>query len=78
MEAFDFFKTLIIGYNNEVNLTEIGPETKLTEDLGLDSLDLVEIGMEIEREFGIIIPDSEVEQWETVGDVIKSTERTNG
>lgn len=78
MEAFDFFKTLIIGYNNEVNLTEIGPETKLTEDLGLDSLDLVEIGMEIEREFGIIIPDSEVEQWETVGDVIKSTERKDG
>ena len=78
MEAFDFFKTLIIGYNNEVNLTEIGPETKLNEDLGLDSLDLVEIGMEIEREFGIIIPDSEVEQWETVGDVIKSSERTNG
>lgn len=77
MEAIDFFKTLIIGYNNDIDLTEIHNDTRLSEDLGLDSLDLVEIGMEIEREYGIIIPDIEVEQWKTVGDVVKSTERTN-
>jgi len=43
----------------------------LVEDLGADSLDMVEIGMALEAEFGIEISDQEIEGWTlyTVGDV---------
>jgi acyl carrier protein len=78
MEVIDFFKTQIVGYNNDIDVTQINDDTHLSKDLGLDSLDLVEICMEIESEYKIIIPDSEVEEWKYVKDVIKSTERKDG
>jgi acyl carrier protein len=42
----------------------------LIEDCGTDSLDLVEIGIELEEEFAIIIDDDEVERWKTIGDIV--------
>lgn len=42
------------------------PEAKLEEDLGADSLDLVEIIMAVEEEFGIDIPDEHAEKLQTV------------
>ena len=45
-------------------------ETKIAEELGADSLDLVDLLMSIEDEFGVEIPDEEVENLHTIGDVV--------
>ncbi len=45
-------------------------ETKIEEDLSADSLDVVELLMSIEDEFGVEIPDEEIEKLRTVGDVV--------
>lgn len=45
-------------------------ETKIAEDLGADSLDLVDLLMSIEDEFGVEIPDEEVENLHTIGEVV--------
>ena len=45
---------------------EVLPETKLIDDLGMDSLDRVELMVELEREFDISLTDEEIEIIETV------------
>lgn len=50
---------------------EITEATKLGEDLDADSLDLFEMVMELEDEFGIEIPSEDLEQLITVGDVLE-------
>ncbi|MBO5200768.1 MAG: acyl carrier protein [Clostridia bacterium] len=45
-------------------------DTKIAEDLGADSLDLVDLLMSIEDEFGVEIPDEEVENLHTIGEVV--------
>jgi acyl carrier protein len=50
-------------------------EASFTNDLGADSLDTVELIMEIEDEFGISIPDDLAEKISTVGDAIKFVEQ---
>ena len=45
-------------------------ETKIAEELGADSLDLVDLLMSIEDEFDVEIPDEEIEKMKTVGDVV--------
>ena len=45
-------------------------ETKIAEELGADSLDHVDLLMSIEDEFGVEIPDEEVENLHTIGDVV--------
>lgn len=49
----------------------INPETSFIDDLGADSLDIVELIMALEEEFDLQIPDSEAEKIATVGDVIE-------
>jgi acyl carrier protein len=46
------------------------PEASFIEDLGADSLDIVELVMEFEKEFNIDIPDEDAEKLRTVGDAI--------
>ena len=50
---------------------QVTPEAKFVEDLGADSLDIVELIMALEEEFGIEVPDEQAEKLLTVGDVIK-------
>jgi acyl carrier protein len=57
-----------------VNADQIKPEAKFIEDLGADSLDIVELVMALEEEFGTEIPDEEAEKLQTVGDVAKFIE----
>lgn len=49
--------------------TQITPEARIAADLGADSLDVVEITMELEARFGRSIPDEEADQVQTVGDL---------
>lgn len=46
-------------------------ETKIADDLGADSLDLVDLLMSVEDEFGIEIPDEDVENIQTIGDIVE-------
>ncbi len=53
-----------------VEASKIKPEAKFVEDLGADSLDTVELIMQLEDEFSLEIPDEEAEKLTTVGTVI--------
>ena len=54
-----------------VSEAEVTETASFTNDLGADSLDTVELIMELEKEFGISIPDDAAEKISTVGDAIK-------
>lgn len=54
-----------------INEDEVKPEASFIDDLGADSLDIVELVMAMEEEFEIEIPDEEAENIKTVGDAIK-------
>lgn len=45
-------------------------ESRLDDDLGFDSLDKIEVCMEIEKDFGIAIHDDEMDRIKTIGDVV--------
>ena len=49
-------------------------DTKIKEDLNADSLDVVELMMDLEENFGITISDEEATQMSTVGDIVKYIE----
>jgi acyl carrier protein len=57
-----------------VSEAEVVPEAKFIDDLGADSLDIVELVMALEDEYGIEIPDEDAEKIETVGDAINYIE----
>ncbi len=57
-----------------VDESEATSEASFTNDLGADSLDTVELIMELEKEFDIQIPDDEAESIATVGDAISFVE----
>jgi acyl carrier protein len=48
---------------------ELAPEAHILDDLGADSLDVVELMMAIEESFEIVVPDEDVERLQTIGDV---------
>jgi acyl carrier protein len=56
---------------------EITPEKNLSNDLGADSLDVVELSMELEREFNLKFEDSDTEKIQTVEDLYKLIEEYN-
>jgi len=58
----------------DCNADEIKEESRFIEDLGADSLDVVELVMALEEEFDIEIPDEDAEKILTVGDAIKYIE----
>ncbi len=64
----------IIVEQLSVNAEQVTPEAKFIEDLGADSLDIVELVMAFEEEFGVEVPDSEAEKLLSVGDVVKYIE----
>lgn len=64
----------IIVEQLSVNAEQVTLEAKFIEDLGADSLDIVELVMAFEEEFGVEVPDSDAEKLLTVGDVVKYIE----
>lgn len=53
---------------------DVTPKSRLIEDLGADSLDIVELLMMLEDEYGITIPDQDAMNMSTIGDVVKFME----
>ncbi len=69
MENFDKLKEILV---DDLGISEdaVNPESKFVDDLGADSLDLVELIMAFEDKFGIEISDEEAEKMVTVKDVL--------
>ena len=63
----------VIASHLEMEESEITEATTF-EDLGVDSLDAVEIMMELEDEFGVEVPDEAADELKTVGDVVRFIE----
>jgi acyl carrier protein len=61
----------IIAEQLMVDIEDVTDDASFIEDLGADSLDTVEMIMEIEDEFGIEIPDEDAEKIQTVGQAIE-------
>ena len=61
----------IIGEQLDINVDDIKLKSKFFDDLGGDSLDMLELMMLIEEEFDINIPDNEIEKFSTVQSIVK-------
>jgi len=61
----------IVAEQLERDVNEVTSAASFIDDLGADSLDIVELVMKMEEEFGIEIPDEEAEKIKTVNDVIQ-------
>jgi len=58
-------------------IEDIKPSSRLIEDLGADSLDIVELLMMLEDEYGITIPDQDAMKLSTISDIVKFMESQN-
>lgn len=65
---------MILSNQFEVDVDSITAETNVIEDLGADSLDVVDMLMSLEDEFDVEIPDEEIEKMRTVADVVSYIE----
>ncbi len=75
MESVEKRVIEIVSENLGVNKEQITRSTAFIEDLGADSLDIVELVMELEEAFDITIPDDQAEKIKTVGEAIDYIER---
>ncbi len=73
MALIEEVKEVVVEQLN-VNPEEVKEESKFVEDLGADSLDVVELVMALEEKFDIEIPDTDAEKIITVNDAIKYIE----
>lgn len=64
----------ILSEQLRVDIDSITEDTNVMEDLGADSLDIVEMLMTIEQDYGVVIPDDEVVGFKTVGDIARYIE----
>lgn len=68
----------LISEQFNIEISNINLETSFRDDLNADSLDLVELVMALEDEFGLEIEDEDIENVKTVGDAIKYTNNALG
>jgi len=68
---------LILCQQLDLEEEKITMESSITDDLGADSLDVVDLLMSIEDEFDMEIPDEEIENVKTVGDLVSYIEKNN-
>ncbi len=64
----------IIADQLDIDIDSITYESSLTEDFGADSLDIVDVSMSIEDEFGVEFPEDSLTNISTVGDLVKFIE----
>ncbi|HIY44127.1 acyl carrier protein [uncultured Helicobacter sp.] len=69
MATFDDVKAIVVEQLG-VSADEVKMESKFVDDLNADSLDVVELIMELEEKLGVSIPDEDAEKITSVGDVV--------
>ena len=69
-EILDKVKEVIVEQLN-VEEDDVNEDASFVDDLGADSLDIVELVMALEEQFSISIPDEEAENIKTVGDAVE-------
>ena len=77
MSTFDKVKKVVVD-QLDVSEDEVTPQASFVEDLGADSLDVVELIMGLEEEFDIEIPDEDAEKIATVQDAVSYIETKQG
>ena len=75
--VFEKVKEIIVD-QLDVDENDVTEATNIQEDLGADSLDIVDLVMSFEEEFDLEIPDEQVEKIKTVGDIVKFIEENTG
>ena len=71
--VFEKVKSILID-QLDVEEEKVTHEASIADDLGADSLDIVDLVMSLEEEFDLEIPDDQVENIKTVGDIVKYIE----
>ena len=64
----------IICQQLELEESDVTMDTNIKDDLGADSLDLVDLAISLEDEFEVEVPDNALEKFETVGDIVRYIE----
>ncbi len=64
----------IIATQLGIDANKIKPESDIINDLGLDSLDIVDLGMTLEEKWNLVIEDEDMGKIKTVADVVKYIE----
>lgn len=72
-EVFDRIREYLAD-QLDVDSDKITPDSDIVEDFGADSLDVVDMITTLSDEFGVDIPDEEIENFHTVGDVVQYVE----
>lgn len=70
MKVFDRIREIIADQLEIDDVESITPETSIMNDLEADSLDAVEVMMDLEDEFEIEIPDEDAENFKSIGDIV--------
>lgn len=73
MDVFEKIRQ-ILADQLDVDEETITMESDIVEDLEADSLDVVDLIMSMEDEFGVEVPDEEIENFHTVGDIVRYVE----
>ena len=71
--VFEKVKDILVD-QLDVDEDKVKADSSITDDLGADSLDVVDLVMSLEEEFDVEVPDEEVENMKTVGDIVKYIE----
>lgn len=74
--VFEKVKAIVVE-QLDVDEDKVTLEAAIAEDLGADSLDVVDLIMSIEEEFEVEVPDEAVEKIKTVGDIVKFIEENH-
>lgn len=74
--VFDKVKAILVD-QLDIEEDSVTMESLIADDLGADSLDVVDMVMSLEEEFDLEIPDEEIENIKTVGDIVKFIESKN-
>lgn len=76
METFDKVKKIICD-QLDVEEDQVTMDSAIMDDLGADSLDIVDLVMSLEEEFDMEFPDEDIERFKTVADVVKYIDENN-
>lgn len=76
MDIFERIRT-VLAEQLDIEEDKITMDSDIMEDFEADSLDIVDMVMSLEDEFGVEIPDEEVENLRTVGDVVRYVEENS-